>query len=129
MKLTNNTIYTLAISQEFEDFKSYIPAKANFAIQKNFSAIANAAKEIDKARIEVIKHYGVEDETDGKYTIPQENLEKANQELLELFELEQELDIRTFTIEDLGSAEFTPAQMQTIMFMIEEWPLRLPLSF
>ena len=37
MKLTNEQIYNLTNSYttEFSDFKSYIPAKVNFAIQKN----------------------------------------------------------------------------------------------
>ena len=121
MKLTNNTIYTLAQGQrEFIDFKSYIPAKANFAIQKNFSVLAAAAEEIEKARLEVAQHYGEVDESGTKYNIPTENLEIVNKEMIELFEIEQELNIRMISIDDLGSAEFTPAQMQLIMFMIED---------
>lgn len=120
MKITNQEIYVLATQQEFEDFKSYIPAKANFAIQKNFTILAAAAQEIEKARVEVIKHYGILDEEDQQYTIPEESMEAANNELMELLSIEQDLDIRTIKIEDLGSAEFTPAQMQVLMFMIED---------
>ena len=32
---------------------------------------------------------------------------------------EQELNIQTVDIEAFGDVEFTPAQMQTLMFMIE----------
>ena len=122
MKLTNNTIYTLASTcpQEFADFKSYIPAKANFAIQKNFSTLAAAAQGIDEARLGVAKHYGELDESGERYTFSADVMETVNKELTELFEIEQDLDIRTIRIEDLGSAEFTPAQMQAIMFMIED---------
>jgi hypothetical protein len=37
MKLTNEQIYNYSngYAQLFNDFKSYIPAKVNFAIQKN----------------------------------------------------------------------------------------------
>lgn len=118
--LTNNTIYELASSQAFADFKSYIPAKANFAMQKNFAAIAAAAQGIEEARLEVAKHYGVLDEAGSKYNIPEENMETVNKELIDLFNIEQELDIRMITIEDLGSAEFTPEQMSVLMFMIED---------
>jgi hypothetical protein len=45
---------------------------------------------------------------------------QVQKELNDLFSIEQELDIKTFHIDDLGSVEFTPAQMQTIMFMIED---------
>ena len=119
--LTNNTIYSLAqAAQEFADFKSYIPAKANFVIQKNFSTLAAAVKEIEKARMEVAQHYGTASENGMQYEIPKENMEIVNKELNELFSIEQELDIRMIAIDDLGNAEFTPAQMQAIMFMIED---------
>lgn len=117
---TNNSIYSLASSQEFVDFKSYIPAKANFAIQKNFATLAAAAREIEEARLAVAKHYGVLDEDGSKYTIPEENIEIVSQEIADLLNDTQELDIRMIKIEDLGNAEFTPAQMQMIMFMIED---------
>lgn len=120
MTIKNITIYSLASSKEFEDFKSYIPAKANFTIQKNFAVLTAAAQEIEKARLEVAKHYGIMEENGEKYIIPEENKEKAMQELNELFDIEQELDIIMIKIEDLGMAEFTPAQMQTLMFMIED---------
>lgn len=121
MKLTNYTIYSLATNsvQEFTDFKSYIPAKANFAMQKNFAILKNAAQEIEQARLEVAKHYGIANETGEIFSIPEDKMEEVNKELNDLFNIEQELDIRVIAIEDLGSAEFTPSQMQTIMFMIE----------
>lgn len=117
---TNNSIYTMASSKAFVDFKSYIPAKANFAIQKNFGVLAAAAQEIETARLEVAKHYGVLDEDGSKYTIPDENIEIVSNEIADLLNDTQELDIRMIKIEDLGAAEFTPAQMQMIMFMIED---------
>lgn len=118
--LTNNTIYAIATSQAFVDFKSYIPAKANFAIQKNFATIAAAAQGIDEARLEVAKHYGTLDEENKGYKILEENMSAASQELADLFNSTQELDIKMIKVEDLGAAEFTPAQMQLIMFMIED---------
>lgn len=119
-KFTNNEIYTIASSRDFENFNSYIPAKANFAIQKNFKTLSDAAQEIEQARLNVIKHYGELDENGSMYNISNENTPIVNKELNELFNVEQELDIRTFNIEDLGKAEFTPSQMQIIMFMIED---------
>ena len=117
---TNNSIYTMASSKVFVDFKSYIPAKANFAIQKNFAVLAAAAQEIEEARLAVAKHYGVLDEDGSKYTIPEDKIEIVSQEIADLLNDTQELDIRMIKIEDLGNAEFTPAQMQMIMFMIED---------
>lgn len=122
MKFNNNEIYQIAnnVLSNLDNLNIYIPAKANFFIQKNISILAAAAQEIEKSRLEIAKHYGVLDEAGQQYKIPEDKLEEASKELEDLFSIEQELDIKTFSIEDLGSAEFTPAQMQAIMFMIED---------
>ena len=122
MKINNQDLYLLAnkIANDFNNIDKYIPAKANFYIQKNIQLIAAAGAEIDKSRLEVAKHYGVLDEEKQLYLIPPESMDKASKELEELFSIEQELDIKIISIEDLNGVEFTPAQMQAIMFMIEE---------
>lgn len=122
MKLTNERIYNLTNSytQEFADFKSYIPAKVNFAIQKNMQVLAAAAQGIEETRMEVAKHYGVMGEDGQGYSIPEDARPQVQQELNDLFSIEQELEIKTFSIDALGNVEFTPAQMQVIMFMIED---------
>lgn len=122
MKLTNQQIYQYAsnLLEAFNNTKLYIPAKANFFIQKNQSILVAAAQEIEQARFKIAQHYGELTETSGSYTIPEDKLEIANKELQELFAIEQELDIKTFSIDDLGNAEFTAQQMQAILFMISE---------
>lgn len=122
MKLNNNQIYQYAqnLSSIFDNKDLYIPVKANFLIQKNINLLAAAGQEIEKSRLEIARHYGILDEENQQYTIPPENMEVVNKELNDLFSIEQELEIRTFDIEALGNAEFTPAQMQAIMFMIED---------
>ena len=120
--MTNFEIYNIANSYQsaFGDFKSYIPAKANFYIQKNIQAIAAAAQEIDEARSNIAKHYGELNEDGLSYRIPEDKIIDAQQELNDLFAIEQDINIKKFKIEDLGAAEFTPAQMQILMFMIED---------
>lgn len=122
MKFNNQQIYQIANNaiSNLDNLNIYIPAKANFFIQKNISALAAAAQEIEKSRLEIAKHYGVLDEEGQQYKIPEDKLEEASKELEDLFSIEQELDIKTFSIEALGNAEFTPAQMQAMMFMIED---------
>lgn len=120
MTFTNEQIYTttLAYNQAFENMESYIPAKVNFYMQSNIKKLAATAKEIDAARMEIVKHYG--EETEGGYVIPQEKLETAEKELTELFAIEQEIEIKKFNIDDLGDkVELTMPQMQAMMFMIE----------
>ena len=122
MKLTNVQIYNYAnaYGEAFADFNAYLPVKANFILQKNVSALAAAAEEIEKARMGIAQHYGVLNEEGTRYDIPQDKMIDVNKELQELFEIEQDLDIKTLSIEAFGNVEFTPAQMQAIMFMIEE---------
>ena len=122
MKFNNNEIYQIAnnLISNLDNLDIYIPAKANFFLQKNLQTLAAAAQEIEKARLEIAQHYGEPDEAGQQYKIPREKLEEANKELEDLFSIEQELDIKTFSIESLGNAEFTPAQMQAMMFMIED---------
>ena len=122
MKFNNNEIYQIAniLAKTFDNLDIYIPAKANFFIQKNIATFAAAAQEIEKSRLEIAKYYGVLDEKGQQYKIPEDKLEETSKELNDLFSIEQELDIKTFSIEALGNAEFTPVQMQAIMFMIED---------
>lgn len=122
MIFNNNQIYQITnnLLSNLDNLNLYIPAKANFFIQKNIQILSAAAQEIEKSRLEIAKHYGVLDEEGQQYKIPEDKIEEASKELEDLFSIEQELDIKTFSIEALGNAEFTPAQMQAMMFMIED---------
>lgn len=122
MKLTNYEIYNIVTAYKdfFNDFNQYLPAKVNFYLQKNMNILAAAAQEIEQARLEVAKQYGMLAEDGSGYSIPEDRIPQANQELNDLFAIEQELGIKKLSIEDFASIEFTPAQMQTIMFMIDE---------
>lgn len=122
MKFTNEQIYQMAneLLQAFDNSDIYIPARANFSIQKNTEAFAAAAKEIEKTRLGVAQHYGEPNETGDSYIIPADKLEEANKELMDLFTMEQDIDIKTFSIETLGDVKLTSAQMHAIMFMIED---------
>ena len=122
MKFNNSEIYQIAnvLAKTFDNLDIYIPAKANFFIQKNISTFAAAAQEIEKSRLEIAKHYGELDEENQQYKIPEDKIKEASKELEDLFSIEQDLNIKTFAIEALGNAEFTSAQMQAIMFMIED---------
>lgn len=121
MKLTNYTIYQIANnSNNLFDTNTYIPAKANFFIQRNFARIAAAAQEIEAARLEIAKHYGELNPELQQYIVPEDKIEQASQEINDLFNIEQDLDIKTFSIEALGDLALTTEQMQTLMFMIAE---------
>ena len=122
MKLTNQQVYDCAsaLATLGANHNLYIPAKANFLLQKNISTLTKTAEEIEQARLNVARHYGVLNEDKTQYILPEDKVAQAAQELNDLFNLEQEIDIKLIKLDDLGDAQFTPAQMQALMFMISE---------
>lgn len=122
MKLTNSQIYSLAESfnYAFANFDKYIPVKANFALQKNAQLIAAAAQEIEQARLNIAKQFGTLNIEENRYDIAPDKIEEVEKEINDLFAIEQDLAIKTLSIDAFGNTEFTPAQMSAIMFMIDE---------
>ena len=119
--LTNNEIYFInkQLNKTFEDSQQYLPAKVNFYIQKNKKKIAELAQEIETARAEIIKNFG-EQKEDQKYYIPQDKIQEAQQELLDLLNIQQEIEVFTISLDDIENLHFTLPQMEALMFMIEE---------
>jgi hypothetical protein len=106
--LTNGEIYQLAINltNAFSESDIYFPAAANFCIQKNKSVLTSIAETIEEGRMNIIKHYGVIEEN-GNFRVEEENVEKANAELLDLLQIAHDLKIFTFNIESLGDMNLT----------------------
>ena len=121
MKLTNSQIYEygqkLAI---FSNNNSKMPVRINFYLQKNIQIITRAAEEIECTRLELAAQYGVINETQTGYDIPNENIPIINKELNDLFSLKQELNIHQFKLADFDGIELTYQELSAIMFMIEE---------
>lgn len=97
-----------------------LPVKINFYLQKNINTIRIAAEEIEKMRLGIGAQFGVWNDAQAGFTIPEESVQEANQELLDLFSLEQELHIHMFKLSDFENIELTYEQMSAIMFMIQE---------
>ena len=121
MKLTNNEIYNYAVAlmNNLTNRDVYMPAAVAFSIEKNKTLLTSMAEDIEKSRINIIQHYS-EEIVDGEARIPQENIATANQELTDLLNIEQDVKVYTFKIDEIADVKFTSAQMQTIMFMINE---------
>ena len=120
-KLTNNEVYSIneQFNKIFEQSQQYLPAKVNFYIQKNKKRIAELAQAIEIARAEIIKNFG-EQKEDQKYYIPQDKIQEAQQELLDLLNIQQEIEVFTISLDDIENLHFTLPQMEALMFMIEE---------
>lgn len=123
MLLTNNQIYNYAVKlgEVFEMESQRLPVKINFYFQKNKNLLFELAKDVEKARLEIIQKYGVYEEENDSYIIAPENSQIVQQELLELLNLTQEVQIYKVQIDDFPSdLSLTSNQMEILMFMIEE---------
>lgn len=120
--MTNAEIYGIseALGKAFNNEERYLPARVNFHIQKNKSILAQATEAIVAVRRHIIEQYGIIDKDKGTFSIDDANMKIANKELEDLLNEKQELNISKIHIADLDSLEFTPKQMQALLFMIEE---------
>lgn len=120
--MKNLEIYNIAISL-MENFKDELnlPVKVNFYLQKNMTTIVEMAQEIDKTRKEIIEKFGTPvEEGSDEITVAPENLDAANKELTDLFELEQDVKIYPIKLDWFGDINFSSQQVAAITYMIEE---------
>ncbi len=122
MTLTNNEIYDYSnnLSMNFSDENQKFPIKVNFYLQKNIKELFTLAQEIEEKRIEIAKKYGTLDASGQQYTVPEDKVEQASKELKDLFDILQDVKIYKVKLEDFGDVELTAAQMQALLFMIDE---------
>lgn len=124
MKFTNRQIYDYSdiLFNCFSDVKQQLPVKINFYLQKNSKTLASLAQEIEEARIEIIKTYGKLNEAKTEYVFDNpEDKSKAIQAIAELFNLEQDVQIYTFKLDNFKEdTVLSLEQMAAILFMIEE---------
>lgn len=120
--MTNAEIYglTYALASAFNNEERYLPAKVNFFIQKNRSTLAQVVDTIEETRKKIIIHHGTPDQDGESYNIDPSNIEKVNKELADLLNISHEVNISKIKLSDLDGLDFTPGQMQALLFMIEE---------
>lgn len=119
--MTNLEIYSTAsrLMEAFHDNEQKFPVKMNFFLQKNKKTLLSLAQEIEEARLNIAQTYGV-DSGNGSFSIAPENISKAQEELNQLFNIEQSVNIAKISYNDLDpNMELTEAQMEALMFMIE----------
>ena len=122
MTMTNFEIYNIAkgMSEAFQDGGQYLPVKINFFIQKNKATLMTLAQDIDNSRMAIVRNYGELNEDGTQFIVPEDKMEAANAELLDLFNIEQEVDIRKINIDAFpDDVSLSSAQMEALMFMID----------
>ena len=120
MKLTNQQIYDATIQLASFNIEGKLPVRINFFLQKNIQIIAAAGKEIEEARINIAREFGQLNEDGTQFIVPPEKMVDAQKEINDLFNLEQDLNIHVFNLDDFDGVELTYQQLSAIMFMIEE---------
>lgn len=122
MKMTNLEIYNIAnnLLEVFNDNSQKLPVKVNFFLQKNKKVLLSLAQEIEEERISIAQNYGKLDSESGNYSVDLEHIEAAQQDLNNLFNIEQDVNITKINYNDLDpNMELTTAQMEALLFMIE----------
>ena len=120
--MKNSEIYSigLQLAEHVMNLNLSLPVKVNFYLQKNISSLMAMATELEKSRNEILEKYGTIDSETGNYSFTDDVLDIANQELKDLFELEQEVPIYEISLEAFGDAELDTNQVQAISYMIKE---------
>ncbi|OSB07978.1 hypothetical protein B2H97_16040 [Paraclostridium bifermentans] len=128
MKLTNRKIVNDA------DFlgtltNKQLPIKVSYAIAKNVSKIEKELEIYSKERQKLVDKYCIKDEKgnnkideNNQLKIDDENLDDWNKSINELLDIEIEIDIHKFNINDLlnSNLDITPSELILIDYMIEE---------
>lgn len=104
----------------FNNSNIKLPVRINFYLQKNIQLISQAMEDINQARLRIGAQYGTPNSEGTGYDIPSENIPEVNQQLNELFDLEQEINIHKFKVDDFENIDLTYQEMSAILFMIEE---------
>jgi hypothetical protein len=107
MKLTNNQIYTYATKLVAFNIEGKLPVRINFFLQKNIQEMTRLAQEIDASRIGIAQEYGTPNEEGTSYNIPADKLQEAQNELNDLYSLEQDVNIHMLKLDDFDSIELT----------------------
>lgn len=128
MKLTNSRL--LADTQGLSQLtQKSLPIKVSYAIAKNIAKIQSELKIYNEERQKLIDKYSVKDEEgktlvgeDNQITIQIEFLEAWTKDITELEEIEVEIDIHKFNINELlnGQYEMSPGEFMLLDYMIIE---------
>ena len=58
-------------------------------------------------RISIVKHFGVLNEEKNSFDVPTDKVDEANAEILELFNIEQEVNVYKINLDELDDLKFT----------------------
>ena len=121
--MTNEEIYmhATALNAAFEEMSNVVmPVKVHFYFQKNMTNIISMAQDLEKARLDIMQKYGTLDEETRTYKFEEDKIVQANQDIIDLFSIEQEVKINAIPLEWLDNLELTAQQINAFSFMIAD---------
>ncbi|MGG2466852.1 hypothetical protein ACOV1W_03895 [Paraclostridium bifermentans] len=125
MKLTNKKIITDSMIL-MDISRKELPIKVSYALAKNISKIEKELEIYNSERQKLLDKYCVKDENgenkvdeNNQLKIQEEHLKDWNQDIKELQNIELEIDIHKFKLEELNGYNMTPSELIAIDYMIE----------
>lgn len=121
INLNNKQIWecTQNLQKNFDKEDLVLPAKVSYAIQNNLIILLEKYELIENARLLIGKKYGELNEDGTSFYIPPENLEKAQQELEDLLEVENKMNLIVLSLKDIEKCSFNMPQMRALHFMLD----------
>ncbi|UZW13183.1 hypothetical protein OSC52_15200 [Clostridium pasteurianum] len=125
MKMTNQEL--LGNIQKLSGVaQKQLPVKVSYAISKNINKIESELKIYDKERQKLIDKYAqkadgkpLSDEK-GQIVFKPECKKDWDKNIKALLDIENEIDIHKFSIDELNGFNVSPAELQAIDYMIDE---------
>ena len=107
--------------------KKPMKTKAAFQTARLMREVEKEYSLFQDARTKLIDKYAEKDENgkpkpdeNGNYTVPKDDIEAFNKELRDMLEQTLTLNVEPISIEDLGDADFTPADMMLLAPFMKE---------
>lgn len=121
MEIYNIATVLVALHNRMVEEEIAFPVKVNFYFQKNMNSLVDMAKELDSERNNILMKYGTPSAEDAsQIQIPEENVNKANKELSDLFSLEQEVAVNAIELDWFDGVSMTAQEVAAITFMIKD---------
>ena len=125
MKLTNKQIVNDSMIL-MEISRKELPIKVSYALAKNISKIEKELEIYNSQRQKLIDKYCVKDENgenkvdeNNQLKIQEEYLKDWGRDIKELQNIELEIDIHKFKINELDGYNMSPSELMVIDYMIE----------
>ncbi|GAA0104258.1 DUF1617 family protein [Paraclostridium sordellii] len=126
MKLTNKKIVNDSMIL-MEISRKELPIKVSYALAKNISKIEKELEIYNSERQKLLDKYCVKDENgenkvdeNNQLKIQEEYLKDWEQDIKELQNIELEIDIHKFKIDELNGYNMAPSELMAIDYMIED---------